>query len=159
MTDMAFLEELIDLYKLNNQPEKAEKMTEITLDALLADNITAGKDKDLGHYSDRELAILYLKKGDIDRALEHARTEHASRPQNLDACETLAWVLYKKGMAAEAAPLIKNALRTGSKNPERLAKAGLILAANGETEQGNKLKKQGFELKPYMDEISAELKN
>jgi tetratricopeptide (TPR) repeat protein len=159
MPDAAFLDELIDLYQLSGQPEKAEKMLEITLDAMISDNISAGKNKDEGHYSDSELALLYLKKRDFDCALTHARTEYARRPQNIDACETLAWVLFKKGQFAEAAPLIKNAIRTGSKQPERLVKAGFILAANGQTAEGEALKKQGLALKPFMDEIAAELKN
>ncbi len=159
MTDMAFLEELIDLYKLTGQTDKAEKMTDITLDALLADNISAGKDRDMGHISDMELANLYLKKGDLDRALQHARTEHASRPQNMDASATLAWALFKKGQVAEAFPLMQNALRTGQQQPERLAKAALIFAANGKIAEAEAMKKMAFSLKPYLDEFSADLKN
>lgn len=159
MPDMVFLEELIDLYHLAGQSEKAQKMTEITLDALLADNISSKKDKDLGHVSDMELSKIFLKKGDLDRALEHARAEHASRPNNMDTCENLAWVLFKKGQAAEALPLMKNALRTGQKQPERLVKAALIYAANGQNAEAESLKKEGLSLKPFMDEIATELKN
>lgn len=152
MSDASFFEELIDLYQLNNQPEKSAECARITIDALLADNLSAKKDKDAGHYSDWELATLYLKTGQLDKALEHARIEYQRRPQNIDACETLAWSLFKKGEAAAAADLIKTALRTHSQDPERLVKAGLILTANGQREEGNKLIDNGLSLKPYMEE-------
>ncbi len=156
MSDASFYEELIDVYRLNNQPDKADECARITADALLADNITANKDKDMGHYSDRELADLYLKMGKMDKALEHARIEYDRRPQNMDATETLAWVLYKKGQAAEAAPLMATTLRTNSQNPERLVKAGLIMVANGQTAEGKELINKGLALKPYLNEALAQ---
>lgn len=155
MSDASFYEELIDVYRLNNQPDKADECARITADALLADNITANKDKDMGHYSDRELATLYVKMGKMDKAVEHARIEYERRPQNIDACETLAWVLYKKGQVAEAAPLVATMMRTKSQNPERLVKAGLIMLANGQTE-GKEMITKGLSLKPYLDETLAE---
>ncbi len=159
MPDMAFLEELVDVYRLAGQKEKSDEVARITLAALNADNITSDRNLDSGHHNDRDLANLYLKTGDLDQALQHARAEHARRPQNIDACETLAWVLFKKGDSAAALPLIENALRTGSKSPERLAKASLILAANGKTAEADALKKEAFALKPYMDEVAADFKN
>ena len=156
MSDASFYEELIDLYRLNNQPDKADECARITADALMADNISASKDKDLGHYSDRELADLYLKMGKIDKAVEHARIEYQRRPQNMDASETLAWMLYKKGQVAEAAPLIATTLRTNSQNPERLVKAGLIMLANGQQNEGKDLISKGLALKPYMNETLAQ---
>ncbi|MCY7329832.1 MAG: tetratricopeptide repeat protein, partial [Saprospiraceae bacterium] len=155
MSDASFYEELIDVYRLNNQPDKADECARITADALLADNITANKDKDMGHYSDRELATLYVKMGKMDKAVEHARIEYQRRPQNIDACETLAWVLYKKGQAAEAAPLVTTMMRTKSQNPERLVKAGLIMLANGQGD-GKEMIVKGLSLKPYMDETLAQ---
>ncbi len=155
MSDASFYEELIDVYRLNNQPDKADECARITSEALLADNLTASKDKDLGHYSDRELAALYLKMGQIDKAVEHARIEQQRRPENIDACETLAWVLYKKGQAAEAGPLVTTMMRTKSQNPERLVKAGLIMMANGQAE-GKDMITKGLALKPYMEETLAQ---
>ena len=155
MSDASFYEELIDLYRLNQQPEKAAQCARITIDALLADNINASKDKDLGHYSDRELAGLYLKTDQLDKALEHARIEYQRRPDNIDACETLAWVLYKQGKAGDAAPLMEHAMRTHSQVPERLVRAGLIRCANGQATEGKALIERGLSLKPYMDEALA----
>lgn len=151
MSDVAFLEQLNELYRLNNQPKEAEESARITLNALLADNITAQKNKDQGHYSDLELANLYLQQNEAAKALEHARTEHARRPQNIDACETLAWVLYRNGQASEALSYAETALRTGSQHPERLVKMGVVLSASGKTTEGKDLISKGLSLKPYMD--------
>ena len=152
MSDVAFLEELADVYSLNKQPEKSEECARVTLKAMLADNITAQKDQDQGHYSDMELANMYLKLNEPAKALEHAQTEHARRPKNIDACETLAWTLFKNGKVAEAASYMTTSLRTHSQNPERLVKAGIITMANGQKEEGKLLIGQGLKLKPYMDE-------
>lgn len=152
ISDVSFLEQLAILYRLNNQAEKADEFARVTLNALLADNITAQKDQDQGHYSDMELANLYLELNEPAKALPHAQTEHQRRPQNIDACETLAWTLYRNGQAAQALPYITTALRTQSQHPERLVKAGIIMTANGQKTEGTELINKGLSLKPYMDE-------
>lgn len=156
MSDGTFFEELIDLYRLNNEPRQSETLLNNTLNALLADNITANKNKNEGHYSDREIAMLYLKKGDWEKALTHARAEYERRPQNIDAAETYAWALYKNGNLKAAAPLLPTVMRTGSKNPERLVRMGLVYFANGETDKGESMIKEGLAAKPYMDETLVE---
>lgn len=152
MNDVSFFEELAELYRLNGQEDKAEKCTRITTEALLADNISSKKDKNLGHNADYELAILYLKNDKPDKALEFARAEYQRRPQNMDACEIFAWALYKNGQNAEAGQHLNTILRTNSQKPERLVRAGIIMAANGQTEAGKSMITRGLGLKPYMDE-------
>jgi tetratricopeptide (TPR) repeat protein len=152
ISDVSFLEQLTVLYRLNNQTKEAEECARVTLNALLSDNITAQKNKDQGHYSDMELANLYLQQNDPAKALEHAQLEHQRRPQNIDASETLAWTLYRSGKAAEALPYVATVLRTHSQHPERLVKMGVIMAANGQTKEGTDLINKGLSLKPYMDE-------
>lgn len=152
MADAAFFEELIDLYRLNGQPEKSEECAKITIDALLSDNISAAKDKSLGHYSDMELSHLYLKTNQLEKALQHALAEQQRRPQNIDACETLARVYFKMGKPTEALPLIEMSLRTKSQKPERLALAGQVKKAIGQQTEGEALIAQGLALKPYMEQ-------
>jgi len=152
MADASFFEELIDLYRLNGQNDQAEECARITINALLSDNISAAKDKSLGHYSDMELAQLYLKTNQLDKALEHAKSEQQRRPENIDACETLANVLFKMGKASEAAPLLETALRTNSQKPERLALAGQVKIANGQQAEGAAMVAKGMALKPYMEQ-------
>lgn len=157
ISDVSFLEQLALLHRLNNQPKEADEYARITLNALLADNITAKKDQDQGHYSDMELANLYLELNEPAKALSHAQTEHQRRPNNIDACETLAWTLYRNNQAAEALPYVKTILRTNSQHPERLVKTGIILAANGQKKEGTELINKGLSLKPYMEETLVKM--
>lgn len=150
MADASFFEELIDLYKLNNEPEKAATCEKALLNGLLADNIDAEKDKDSGHYSDLELTNLYLKMGQLDNALIHAKKEYDRRPLNIDACQTLAWVYYKLGQFSLAAPLIDTAMQTNYQNPEFLYKSGLILSASGRKAEGDALVGKAWTMKPYL---------
>lgn len=152
MADAAFFEELIDLYRLNGQADKSDECAKITIDALLSDNITAAKDKSMGHYSDMELSHLYLKTNQLDRALQHALAEQQRRPENIDACETLARVYFKLGKPAEAAPLLETALRTNSQKPERLVLAGQVKIALGQQAAGEVLVAKGMALKPYLEQ-------
>ncbi len=152
MADASFFEELIDLYRLNGQNDKADECARITIDALVSDNISAAKDKSLGHYSDMELAQLYLKTNQLDKALQHAKSEQLRRPENIDACETLAKVLFKMGKANESAPLLETALRTNSQKPERLLLAGKVKIALGQQAEGEVLVARAMALKPYMEQ-------
>lgn len=152
MTDVSFLEQLTVLYRLNNQAKEADEYARVTLNALLADNITAQKNQDQGHYSDMELANLYLQQNEPAKAIQHAQMEHQRRPQNIDASETLAWTLYRNGQTKEALEYVTTVLRTNSQHPERLVKMGVIMAANGQTKEGTDLINKGLSLKPYMDE-------
>lgn len=152
MADASFFEALIDLYALNGEPEKSAACAQITIEALLADQISASKDKNQGHYSDMELSQLYLKTNALDKAMEHAKAEYQRRPNNLDACETLARVWLKMGKPEEAAPLLVTALHTHSQKPERLLLAAQVKLALGQKAEAQALRSRAISLKPYMEE-------
>ena len=57
--------------------------------------------------------------------------EYNRRPDNIDVNETLAWVYYKNNDFANAQKYIAVALKTNSKNPVLLCRAGLIFAKSG----------------------------
>jgi tetratricopeptide (TPR) repeat protein len=151
MTDVSFFEELAEIYRLNGQNDKAETCWRVTSEALLADNASAGQDKNRGHNADFELAQLYLKNNQPAKALPYARAEHNRRPDNMDACELLAWSLYLNGQQAAAMPIMEQAMRTNSQKPERLLKAGIIYASQGETAKAKTWINKGLSLKPYQD--------
>ena len=46
-------------------------------------------DEDIGHYADGELAHVYLKAGNYDKALKHALAEYNRRPANIEVNETV----------------------------------------------------------------------
>ena len=71
--DYAFADELADFYRLNKQPEAARKMAAEAIAQLSAAANEADANEQLGHYADRELAYAYLKTGELDLALKHAK--------------------------------------------------------------------------------------
>lgn len=150
IVEYSFSDELTDLYKLNNEKQKAEKNAEDVIE-MLGPNASVEGTTGHGHYADRELAYAYLKLNDTDDALKHAQTEYERRPENIDVCETLGWVQYKKGNYKEANTLINKALKTNSKNPVLLCRAGLIKVKAGETEQGKLLIKKAVDSNPFLD--------
>jgi tetratricopeptide (TPR) repeat protein len=131
LNDYSFKEELAGVYQVSGQHDKAATLENKVIEGLSEDSRSGQNDESIGHYADRELAYAWLKKGDYDRALEHALLEYNRRPENIDVNETLAWVLYNKGDYAKALPYVGAALRTGNRNPVVLCHAGLIYAANG----------------------------
>lgn len=132
INDNSMKEELVDLYRLSGQKEKADKIAYKVIEDLSKDAQAGDKDQTIGHYADRELAYAYLKVNNTDKALEHALLEYNRRPENIDVNETVAWVYYNKGEYDKAVSYIKAALRTNSKNPVLLSRAGLIYYKSGE---------------------------
>src|SRR5688500_17431458 len=92
-------------------------------------NKEAGDDH---HHAGLEMAKAYLKAHEYEEALHHAMEEYHHRPANIEVNETLAWALYSKGDHTAALPYIQTAMKTSSKNPELLCRAGLIYAGAGE---------------------------
>ena len=155
--DYAFADELTDLYRLNGQPDEANKMAQEYIDMLASAAKEADSNEQIGHYADRELAYAYLKTNELDKALEHAKIEYDRRPDNIDVNETMAWVLYKRGQYAEAQKYMQVARRTGSKNPVLLCRAGLILTKLGKTAEGQALIENSLQIAPYLNpEVQAE---
>lgn len=129
--DYSIKEELSEVYRLSGQHEKASAMDRAIVEAMLATTNKRMADDSIGHYSDRELAYAYLKANENNKALEHALAEYNRRPDNIDVNETVAWVYYLRGDYAKALPYLKAALKTNSKNPNLLCRAGLIYNKNG----------------------------
>ncbi|MCB0524522.1 MAG: tetratricopeptide repeat protein [Saprospiraceae bacterium] len=157
MNDVAFYDELIELYQLNGQPEKSKTCFKAVETSLISDNTSGKKDKKSGHNADYELAQLYIKGQDFAKGLVHAKAEYDRRPENIDAAEIYAWALYLNNRFEEADQVMQTALRTNSMKPERLVKAGIIRMARSENEAGKSLIDKGIELKPYMDSDLREL--
>jgi tetratricopeptide (TPR) repeat protein len=129
--DYSFKEELVDLYQLAGQKDKADAISNDIINAMNKDAESGKNNDNIGHYADRELAYAYLKINNYNKALEHSLAEYNRRPANIDVNETVAWVYYKKKDYAKAVPYIEMALKTNSKNPTLLCQAGLIYAKAG----------------------------
>jgi tetratricopeptide (TPR) repeat protein len=131
INDNAMKEELVDIYQITGDSAKAQVIANAVIADLSKDAKAANDDENIGHYADKELAYAYLKIKDVDKALEHALLEYNRRPDNIDVNEAIAWVYYNKGDYAKALPYIKVALKTNSKNPTLLSRAGLIFYKAG----------------------------
>ncbi len=152
VNDYVFKEELVDVYRLAGQNDKAAHIAQSVIDNMSKDSKAALNDENIGHYSDRELAYAYLKVNDDDNALTHALAEYNRRPNNIDVNETVAWVYYKQNKADKAMPYIKEALKTNSKNPTLLCRAGLIYANAGEKAKAKSLLQQALKNNPNISE-------
>jgi tetratricopeptide (TPR) repeat protein len=63
----------------------------------------------------------------------------------------VAWVYYNKGDYAKALPYIKAALRTNSKNPVLLSRAGLIYYKAGEKQLAKTMIQEATVSNPYIE--------
>lgn len=158
VVDYSFKDELTDLYLLNGEKEKSEANAKVVIEMLAKDAASGIKDENIGHYADRELAYAYLKSNEVDKALEHALLEYNRRPDNIDVNETLAWVYYNKNDFANAKKYVEVALKTNSKNPTLLCRAGLIYAKSGDEAKAKELIKSALDSKPNIHEqLKAEV--
>ena len=133
INDHAVKQQLAEVYTLAGQQKKAASIHESIIKEMSQQAAKEGNSEEIGHYSDRELAYVYLEVNDYQKALMHALAEYKRRPENIDVNETLGWVYYKKGDYAAALPYMHKALGTGCKTPVLLCHAGLVFAKAGET--------------------------
>lgn len=132
VTDFSIEEELADVYREKGEKEKTDALQKKIIAEMNEQAQSGQNDANIGHYVDKELAYAYLKVNDNDNALKHALLEYNRRPDNIDVNECLAWVYYSKGDYEKAQQYIKVALKTNSKNPTLLCRAGLIYAKAGD---------------------------
>lgn len=142
--DYSLKEELYDVYMLKGQPEKADEIARAIVRDMSRAVANEEEEDSVGHYSDRELAYAWLKVKNYDKALDHALAEYNRRPENIDVNETLAWVYYSRNEFSKALPHIKSAMRTNSKNPTLLCRAGLIFNKTGDPSMAKSLLRQVF---------------
>lgn len=139
VNDYSLKEEMAEAYKLSGQKNKKDSIIKWLTGAMTKDAEKGKGDETIGHYADRELAYVYLKEGNYTKALEHALAEYNRRPANIDVNETVAWVYYMKGDYNKALPHMETAMKTNSKNPTLLCRAGLIYAKTSNKEKARSL--------------------
>jgi tetratricopeptide (TPR) repeat protein len=152
VSDLSFKEDLAELYKKINQPDNAAKLIEEVIASMSSASQSAVQNASIGHYADKELAYAYLREKDLDKALEHATMEYNRRPDNIDVNECMAWVYYARHDYAKALTYIKVALKTKSKNPVLLCRAGLIFYSAGMKNTAKALLSEATSQDPVMEE-------
>ena len=155
--DLGIKENLANACNNAGQKDKATSLNNALIDEMNKNAKALIADPDMGHYSDKEQAYVYLQNNNSDKALEHAMAEYKRRPKNIDVNETLAWVYYKRNEIDKALPYINAALVTNSKNPVLLCTAGLIFLKMGEKEKGKKMLSFGLKNNPViMEDLKKE---
>ena len=140
MSDVAFVNQLADIYELKGDQKKADEVHSDVLSLLKKGEKEQNKNNaPVKHNGARELAIAYMHTGDLDEALTLAQQDLRDRPDNIDANELMAWIYYQKGDYANAKMHADKMLATHTKNPSTLYKAGLIYSKAGNTVLGDQL--------------------
>lgn len=143
MPEYSFYEDMAEVYTAMGNKEKATELNKKIIGML-------GEDAAKGHYADMDLALTYLKLGDVENALKHAKTEYDRRPENIDVNSTMAWVLYTKGDYATAQKHIKTAMKTGKQSAVLLCRAGIIEKAAGNAKQGQEWIAKALKINPNL---------
>jgi len=124
-----FVEQLADIYQAMGQTESAHEMEQKAISAFML------HEKD-GWNVDREYALFCLNHNiNIPEATKRAESQYKIRPSNIDAADTYAWALYKSGSAANAVPVIEQALQMKSINSNLHYHAGMIYAKADNSEK------------------------
>ena len=156
--DYSFKDELVDLYAWNGDKDRSQSTAKSVLEKLNADASGGAKDDNIGHYADRELAYVYIKTGDYDKAIEHAKMEYNRRPNNIDVNEAVAWAYYKKGDIKNALSYINTALLIKSQNPTLMGRAALIYQKSGDNAKAQELRDKAMVNKAYISpDLAAEM--
>jgi tetratricopeptide (TPR) repeat protein len=145
-----FIEQLADLYLAMGQKEEAWQLEKKALDAFALHETD-------GWNVDREYAAFCLNHSiNIPEAQLRAERQYKMRPENIDALDTYAWALYRSGAAAEAVPIIEQALRMKTVNPNLHYHAGMIYAGKGNTEKAVSELKFALTENQYLTPITME---
>lgn len=152
VNDYSFKEELVNIYMLTGQKNKADSISALVIGAMSNDTEKGQQDENIGHYADRELAYAYLKTGNYDKALKHALAEYNRRPGNIDVNETMAWVYYNRGEYNKALAYLETAMKTNCKNPVLLCRAGLIYAKTNDHQKAKLLLKESMMANANIDQ-------
>ena len=88
-----------------------------------------------GSNVDLDLAVFEADNTAVDPAtVQRATNTYANRP-NIYAADALAWTLYRSGDAAAAAPMVEQALRTGTDDGQLRFHAAAVFAATGDLDR------------------------
>jgi len=150
MSEATFVSFLGELYELNGEQDKADKVFSDVIklmneaqDKPLVDNIN--------HNGSREFAMAYMDAKQYDKALKYAKIDYDMRPDNIDVNDLMAWINYLKGDYKSALVYSDKAFSTKIKSADMLYKASLINSKAGNSEKAEQLKKDALAISKYID--------
>ena len=94
LDEHAFKEELAEVYELSGNKDKADSILQWLITAMIDEAKKEKRNGELAHNEDGEFAILYVKAGAMDKAIDFALADYNRRPANIQVNEMLAWVYY-----------------------------------------------------------------
>ncbi|MCB0710765.1 MAG: transposase [Ignavibacteriae bacterium] len=148
--EFSFVEAQADIYRAAGNDRAADSLV-AAIEKMLAE------DEASGHNMDRELSLLWAKHGvRLGEAVERAERELARRPENIDAQDMVAYVLFRAGKAEQAKEYSLKARRMGTQSATMFAHAGMIEVALGNRGEGNSLLKRAWSLNPHLPKLLAE---
>ncbi|MDX2048653.1 MAG: hypothetical protein SFU87_17840 [Chitinophagaceae bacterium] len=156
ISDYSFKEECADIYMLMGEKDSAMQLYSAVINEMEQAAEQSAKYDSVGHYSDLEMAQVYLKLNKLDKALEHAFAEYNRRPGNIEVNETVAWIHYRNGNDEKALQYLSVAMKTRCRNPTLLNRAGLIYARAGEKSKAKSLLEEGLRGNPNIAESLKE---
>ncbi|HQW10879.1 MAG TPA: tetratricopeptide repeat protein [Saprospiraceae bacterium] len=150
MSEASFVSFLGELYELNGEKDKADK---IYSDVIRLLNEAANKPvvDQLSHNAGREFAFAYMNAKNYDKALEYAKKDYEIRPENIDANDLLAWVYYLKGDYKNALIHSDKVFITNVKSADLYYKASLINTKAGNAAKADQLMKEAMAISTYID--------
>lgn len=158
LSEGAFIAYLADLHELKGDAQKAKEIRSDVKESIVEAEKEAEK-QPVQHNGNRELAMAFLNTGDYKEALAYAQKDYQRRPENNDVNELMGWINYQMGNPAKAKEYAAKSLRTNTKNPISLYRAGLIYEGAGEVEKGNQLKQDAIAASPGIDSRITKMKN
>lgn len=146
----AFVATLGDFYALAGDETAAQQQYDTV------DFITTLESNNEALYG-RQIALFYANHElNLDSALASAQAELASRP-DVYGYDVLAWALLKNGRLDEAATASEQALKLGTQDALFYYHAGMIAAAQGNTELAREQLNHALELNPHFDFLQAQI--
>lgn len=151
MSDPGFIALLADFYELKGDNKKAVEIRKDII-AGLKKGQEEEKDAMVKHNATREMAQAYLSVDDLENAEKYAKADLQMRPENIDANELMAWVLFLKKDYAVAGIHADKMFSRKTRNANSMYKAAAIYAAAGDSDQSSSLKQELNTISPYVDE-------
>lgn len=151
MSEPGFIGLLADIYEIKGDNKKANSIRKEILKGM-KEGIEEEKNEAVKHNANREMAQVYLSMDDIDEAYKYAKIDLEMRPQNIDANELMAWILFLKKDYKTAKLFADKMLIKKTQNANALYKAAAIYSAAGDAAGSAALKNEAALVSPYIDE-------
>jgi len=103
------------------------------------------------------LAILQLRRNNVEEAARYLEAFHQQRPQDRDILFPLAHCLFQLGRTSEGQQAIEEAMNTAGGSASVYLKAGQLLLAHGKVEEALKPLGRALNLQPGSDETRLTL--